>query len=198
MRRLILGLIALALLTLLGCGGQPQRSQQNNGTPPEQTPTQAQQPEAAARTALTASLPLLAKLEPGDEFDFVLSAKLASPLYQASGRVLYDSTAVAPVGAKRGALIPADDVFVARTDLAPGKLAGEGALGGVVPFAFTGLPGAQPIAAGQGELLRVRFKLLKSATTTPVKLLNTAEYLQLRDAEGARLAFDLAVEEVGK
>ena len=56
-----------------------------------------------------------------------------------------------------------------------------------------------PQAAGRGELLRVRFKLLaKPQRGAAVRLQNDMEYLQLRNAQGRRLSFDFASEEVSR
>lgn len=193
MRRLILGTLALLVLCAPGCGGQGHSNS---------TVNDPAAPETAApleHNRLTLSLPALGTLAAGAEFDAVLEGAFTEELFQGSGRLIYDSSVLQPVASQRGAFIPAGDIFVARDNIAPGTLPGEGSLDGVIPFAFTGRPGESGIAPGSGELLRVRFKLLAPAAgATRLRLMNNAEYLQLRDNTGRRLAFDLATEEVGQ
>lgn len=139
-------------------------------------------------------MPGLSGLATGAEFDIILSAHFAAELFQGSGRLAYDSAVVQPVSAKRGA-IPADNVFVAKLDAPPAASTADDGLDGVVPFAFTALPGTAGFGSHAGELLRVRFKLLAPpGARYPVALLNNPEYLQLRGPQGQRLSFDLSTE----
>jgi hypothetical protein len=143
-------------------------------------------------------MPALALLQTGAEFDVVLRVRFAEALYQGCGRVVYDSAVLRPVSVTRGGVIPAGDVFVAKLDA--GQLAG-GATDGqdaVVPFAFTGLNGAGCVATADGELLRLRFRMIAaSPAQSPLRLLNDPSFLQLRGPGGQRLSFDLC-EEVGQ
>jgi hypothetical protein len=176
----------LVLLGLLaGCGGGGQQI-----TPLiDSTPAVVEAPgaeEAPTRNRLVASMPALGSLAAGSEFDYLVSVELAEELYQCSARVGYDAAVVQPVTAEYGALIPADAVRLpwAEAD-------------GVVPLAFTALPGRAGIQSGRGELLRVTFRLTGAPSGgRAVWLVNEAEFLQLRDRVGRRLSFDLASEEV--
>jgi len=184
MRGLLLASFTLAGLG--GCGGDGQHVM-----PPVETTAPVGQPaadpRAPERNTLTASLPALAQLAPGSEFDYVLSTELTEELYQMSGRIGFDPAVVRPVGVTYGSLLPADAVRMSRDDLPD-----------IVPFAFTAQPGRSGIGAGRGELLRVRFQLVGTpADGSAVWLINEAEYLQLRDRIGRRLSFDLA-REVGQ
>jgi len=143
-------------------------------------------------------MPALGALPLGAEFEFVIAVQLQSELYQGSGRVVYDSHLVEPVTAERGGLVPDAAVFIAPLG---SKLAASGLPDGsaIVPFAFTGLPGSAPIAAGTGELLRVRFRTRQAVPSgRAVYLLNDPAYLQLRDSQGQRLAFDFETVEAGR
>lgn len=149
---------------------------------------------------LSTSFPDLHGLPAGSEFEFVLAADFAEPVFQGSARILFDSALVEPVDALPGGLLPADEVVLARADLPAGTLAlsaldRPAALDGCVPFAFTGRPGTAPLPPGHGELLRIRFRLrVASPAGIPVRLQDDPEFLQLRDAAGHRLSFDLARE----
>jgi len=177
---------ALVLLGLLaGCGGGGQQV-----TPlMDSTPVELAAPAsegAPERNRLTASMPALSSLAAGAEFDFLLSVELAEELYQCSARIGYDPAVVQPVAAEYGALIPSDAV---RLPWAEAE--------GVVPLAFTALPGRSGIQSGRGELWRVTFRLTGApGGDRAVWLVNEAEFLQLRDRVGRRLSFDLASEEV--
>jgi hypothetical protein len=199
-RRALLVLLAISLLAYIGCGGgansalrpsppaipdSPQASQPDTQTPP------------AKRNMLEVAVPALAALQPGAEFDYVLSAHFVEVLYQGSGRIIYDSAVVQPVSVKRGSAIPQASIFSAKLNTPPMKTAtGETSF---IPFAFTGLPGSRGCGECDAELLRVRFKLLNSASTaSPVSLLNEPEFLQVRGMDGARLSFDLSTEVVSQ
>jgi len=153
------------------------------GPAPEQPAGEAGIP---TRNALITTMPAVAGMAPGTEFEFTLRGEFCTPLHQASGRIVYDPAVVQPLAVRRGELIPAGAVYLAKLDVT-----------GFVPFAFTALPGDAGIAPGRGELLRVRFRLL--AEPPPgfrIRLLNDAAYLQLRTSGGGRLSFDLASEVV--
>ena len=158
----------------------------------------SQTPAPTARNVLRTRMPALATLAGAAEFDFIVSMQLDDALFQGSGRIVYDPLYLEPLRAERGALIPQSAVFIAplTSELPADSLpAGMAA----IPFAFTMLPEQPAIPASSGELLCVRFRL-KQAThkARAVYLLNNAEYLQLRDAQGQRLAFDLETVEAGK
>jgi hypothetical protein len=143
-------------------------------------------------------MPALAGLRPGAELEFVISTNCTDQLYQGSGRVLFDPGLLQPIAASRGDALPASFLFNAKLDAAP--IASDGLPGlpptaGVVPYAFTGLPGAPGQTAGAGELCRLKFRLLRQASSgATVRLLNNAAFLQLRGPAGNRLAFDLQAE----
>lgn len=196
--------LALVLLVVLspGCGGKTaQPTPISPSTPGAQTPSDGSTGQSS-RNLLSTSMPELVGLSAGAEFDFTISLSCTDPLYQGSGRVLYDPTLLRPVAAVRGAALPADFLFSAKLDAAPVASAGAPGLppvAGVVPYAFTGLPGAPGQMASTGELCRVRFRLLLQASPgCTVRLLNNADYLQLRGLAGNRLAFDLHAEVVSK
>jgi len=194
---LVVGLSTL-FFNLIGCGG--------GSSPTVQQPQDAAAPDDSAgqgapeRNVLTTNMPALGTLSAGAQFDFVIRGEFVDELFQGSGRVLYDPSLVEPLKAERGAFIPSSNVFMARCNLAAGTLASpEPQLSGVIPFAFTGLPGERGHTAGRGELLRVRFRLLaRPQAGAAVHLQNDMEYLQLRDAQGRRLSFDFASEEVSR
>lgn len=192
--------LALVLLIALspGCGGrtaQPAPAPPN--IPEAQTPSDGGAGQTS-RNLLSTSMPELVGLSTGAEFEFVIRANCTDALYQGSGRVLYDPALMRPVAAVRGAALPAGFLFSAKLDAAP--VASDGAPGlpsmaGVVPYAFTGLPDAPGQVASTGELFRLRFRLLRQASPdAAVRLLNNAEYLQLRGPAGNRLPFDLHAE----
>lgn len=189
------------LLALIGCTGGSSALSIAPKTNPQQTPD-ATSPDAVgktARNALYVHLPELSRLAVGAHFDVILSAQFKAGLFQGSGRLAYDSRVVQPVSASRGA-IPGDNIFVAKLNSPPASNpATAGGLDGVVPFAFTGLPGTAGFAPDSAELLRVRFKLLAvPAAHYPVALINDPQYLQLRNPQGQRLSFDLSTEVVSK
>lgn len=179
---------------LIGCGprgGGPVAPLQPSA--PQVSPPAAM-PGLAQRNVLQVVFPPLAALTPGAEFDFIVSASMTDALYQGSGRVLYDGRVLRPIAAQWGALAPAHGVRVAKLDAGPGA-GGSLELDCVVPFAFTALPGQSAAAPGQGELLRLRFKLIGVPGAAPaLRLLNDPACLQLRNAQGQRLSFDLSEE----
>jgi hypothetical protein len=179
---------------LAGCGprGAATGSALQAGTPDSGLP--AANPEPAQRNVLQVAMPALSRLAPGAEFEYVLSANMSDALYQGSGRVLYDSRVLRPTAAQWGALAPAHGVCVAKLDTPPDASGGAG-LDCAVPFAFTALPGQGAAAPGQGVLLSLRFKLIGVPHGAEVlRLLNDPAYLQLRDAQGKRLSFDISEE----
>jgi hypothetical protein len=187
----------VALLLLSGCTF-------NGGTP---TPTSTLQPAAGhvlnpapdqnTRCVLRTKMPALASFTSGEEFDFCVSADLTCPLFQGSGRIIYDPRELEPLRVDRGTLIPANYVFIAplnTSNVDPSTLPAGMA---VVPFAFTGTPEQAPIQPQTGELLAVRFKVKQPIVEPhPVYILNNLEFLQLRNSSGGRLAFDLESLEV--
>jgi hypothetical protein len=147
---------------------------------------------------LQTSMPALAGLTAGAECTFTISVQLSEPLFQACGRVLYAPELLEPLTVKRGTLVPVGDVFIAPLNAEPGTFTLPAGMA-AVPFAFTGLPGGEAVATGSGVLLEVRFRLKQSVDQPhALYLLNDPEYLQLRDANGHRLAFDLESQEVGQ
>lgn len=185
-RAILSGIFAVSLLSwiLAGCGGSGSQP-----IPPMTQGPVAQTPEAAeegmpTRNRLVARMPALGQLAPGTEFEYIVSVELAEELYQCSARVGYDPQVVEPVDVEYGELLPSDAVLMSRAGA-----------DGIVPFAFTALPGRAGVAPGRGELLRLRFRLTGTpGRTRAVWLINDAEFLQLRDRIGRRLAFDLASE----
>ncbi|MCC7479552.1 hypothetical protein IT575_14005 [bacterium] len=199
---------AAALLLLLpllgGCFGSA--ADRNAASPAEEQPAAESRPAAdpvASRNVLRYSMPALASLSPGAEFDLVLSADFESPLHQASARFVYDSSVLEAVRAQRGALFPEDAVFLARTDMQPGSLDLAPALrqqgiDAAVPFAYTRLPEDPASGPVAGELLRLRFRLKAAPQRgkAALQMLSDQDWLQLRDSAGRRIAFNLeSVEE---
>jgi hypothetical protein len=195
-------LSALALAVCMSaCGGKSTLSTRATAPRPAGGTPQAGAPQTdALRNTLRLSVPALASLQPGAEFDVQLSAEMAEPLFQASARLLFDPAVVQPVSAQRGAGLPGDCVFLCSTD----KTLDVAGLAGVearptgaraVPFAFTGLPGQSALAPGNLKLLTVRFRVTRAVTgDAGLKLLNDPHYLQLRGPDARRLSFDLATE----
>jgi hypothetical protein len=139
----------------------------------------------------------LAALLPGAEFDFVVRADLKDELFQASTRVLYDSSVLAAVSVERGEALPANCLFISKLDAERGSLAvpekeAADGLDRVIPAAFTGRPGDPALRPGKHELLRLRFRLLEpiGRRAAPVRLQNDRDFLQLRDSAGRRIPFD--------
>jgi hypothetical protein len=199
-RQLQLILSACALLALISCGSGSSALPIAPQADPQQAPGAAapNAPIQSPRNSLNVRMPVLTALNPGAEFDVILSAQFQTELYQGCGRLAYDSKVVRPVSAQRGA-IPTNNVFVAKLNAPPVASVTAGGLDGVVPFAFTGLPGTAGFGSGPGELLRVRFKLLTApGARYPISLLNVPEYLQLRGTQGQRLSFDLDTEVASK
>jgi hypothetical protein len=201
MRVKIWRLLPLALTLLLaaaiGCGEKAALTAPPSPTPPGTELPSGNDAGQLNRNLLSTSMPALAGLSTGAEFEFVISVKCTDPLYQGSGRVLYDPAVMQPVAAMRGSAIPAGFLFSAKLDaatVASNGLSGLPPVAGMVPYAFTGLPDA-PGRVASGELCRVRLRLLRPAgPDSAVRLLNNASYLQLRGPAGNRLAFDLHAE----
>lgn len=185
--------LLLCAVVLSGCG--PRSS---SPVPPAQntaadTQTGQTGTDTAQRNTLSARLPVLSSMHAGAEFDFIITASMVEELYQGSGRVLYDAGVVQPVAAQWGAYSPASGIRAAKLDAA--SSGGASGFDGCVPFAFTALPGQEALSAGQGEVLRVRFRLVADpGSGPPVRLLNDPAHLQLRDAQGQRLGFDFCEE----
>lgn len=195
-RQLMLFLSACTLLALISCaGGSSALSIDPNANhPPAPGNSAPDVQDQSSRNTLSVRMPEISQLAAGAEFEVILSAQFNSELYQGSGRLAYNRQAIRPISAKRGA-IPAGNVFAAKLDSPPATSQEYAGLDGIVPFAFTALPGRAGFGSNSGELLRVRFKLLASpGVQYPVALVNTPEYLQLRDAQGQRLSFDLSTE----
>jgi hypothetical protein len=182
---------ALLATGLLACGGggtylPPADTNLDVGTPQlpgEDTtvPDEGALPEAEPANRLVLTLPGLAGLAPGTEFDAVLSGEFVEEVYQGSCRLSYDPAVYEPVSAEVGGLVLADMVTLADT-----------AQDGFVPFAFTALPGGASIPPGSGGLLTVRFRLLgQPGAGARIRLLNEPEFLQLRDRNSRRLRFNL-------
>ncbi|MBN2081562.1 hypothetical protein JW859_05060 [bacterium] len=190
MRRRVPLLLVLACLLiagiaagLLSCGGG---GSSNLPAPVDESLITTPAADATIeRNRLVTSMPALGRLASGTEFDYVISAELTEELYQCSLRVEYDPAVVEPVDSTFGDAVPAGMVRMAR-------LSSDG----LVPCALTALPGGTGIAAGTGELIRIRFRLRGTPDGRAVRLVNDAGFLQLRDRSGQRLSFDLATEEV--
>jgi hypothetical protein len=195
-------LMPLACVLLLalspGCGGKAAPLSLPVPTPAAPQPPAGDGVEQPGRNLLSTSMPALTGLSAGAGFEFVIRVKCTDTLYQGSGRVLYDPGLLQPVAVVRGQAIPASFLFSSKLDAAPvtsDGMSGLPPLAGVVPFAFTGLPDAPGQAATAGELCRIKFRLLRQAgSSSTVRLLNDAAYLQLRGPTGNRLAFDLQAE----
>jgi hypothetical protein len=198
LRLLVCALTSLFLTSCFGSNSAPvvDAGQQQQGTAAK--PAGQQDQAEQQRNVLSTSMPALARLAPGVEFDFVVAADFKDPLFQASTRVLYDSRKVELVSAQRGGLVPDGAIFMARTDVARGALpvpesAAAAGMDSVVPAAFTGLPGDHAASPARGELLRLRFRLLAPTGNAgaPVRLQGDPDFLQLRDSSGRRLPFDI-------
>ena len=176
------------LLICLGCGGN---SSVPSVDPNDQHPT----PQASGHNTLATHMPPLTGLGAGAEFEYSINANFKDALYQGCGRIVYDASVMQPVAATRGAAIPAADVFVAKLDAAPQVLPGGTAAQSFVPFAFTGLPDNPKHNGISGELIKVKFRLLKDPPADcHVALLNDQQFLQLRSPQATRLPFDMQVE----
>lgn len=190
--------ILLCAAVLSGCGPRQAGPSPALQPAPQAPPAGPGVLPATERNTLSVSLPPLSKLAVGAEFDYVLSADMVDALYQGSGRVLYDSRCLKPVSATWGSLAPRAGVCVAKLDHAISAVP-AGNLNGVVPYAFTGLPGQGGTAPGSGELLRLRFKLTGAVRESiALRLQNDPACLQLRDSQGRRLSFDLSEEASAK
>ena len=192
--------ISLLFFNLVGCGGGGSSTALPPGINSDSEQQQTLNPQPPERNVLSTSMPALGSLSAGAEFDFTINGEFVSPLFQGSARVLYDPATVQLLSAARGALIPSGGVFLCRADMQPGALQSPDArMSGVIPFAFTGQPGEPGIAPGRGELLRLRFRLLaRPSGGACIRLLNDPAFLQLRDAQGQRLSFDLSSAEVSQ
>lgn len=196
--RRVLPLACAVLLSLSpGCGGHSTGSVAPADHPPA-VPAGDGAAQSGAHNVLSTSMPALDGLSAGAEFDFIIRIACRDEIYQGSGRVQYEAAVMQPVSAKRGMALPAEHLFSVKLDAAD---AGDGAASGatdgagVVPFAFTGLPGSSHTALFDGELFRLRFRLVQRPRPgTSIRLVNSPEYLQLRDPQGQRLPFDLHAE----
>ena len=179
---ILTGSITLAMLGLLACSGGAGR------VAPMQSPA-PQNPAAPVAgvgegNRLILSLPSVADLAAGSEFEAALHAEFAGEVFQGSTRIGYDPAVLEVLDAERGELLPPHMLHVAGLTQS-----------GYVPFAFTAQPGEAAVEEGSGELLRLHFRLLKAHSgRTPITLINEPEFLQLRDRQGRRLPFDIASE----
>lgn len=199
--RHIVSILACVLLAAaISCSGSARQLGASTGAGKQQPAAPVVEVPGSAeevRSTLSTSLPSLAGLKVGTEFEFVLRANLTEPVFQGSARVLFDPRVVQPVSAAQGQLLPAGELVVLRHDAAPGTLRLSPVdrpygFDGCVPFAFTGRPGGVSLTPGGGELLRIRFRLLTADPEgIPVRLQNDPQYLQLRDSRGQRVPFDL-------
>ncbi len=182
MRRILFWVLIVGILAAPGCSGG---GKQLRLASPQQPVAQDETPQQLpGRNVLTSATSSLAGMNAGGEFEFTLSAQLAEETKQGCGRIIYDPTIATPVSVDKGGLIPSSFVFFSKLD-APG----------VVPYAFTSLPSQRGISPGKGELLRVRFRLLQPPPSGfKIRLQNDGAYLQLRNAAGGRMSFDLASE----
>lgn len=192
LRRCLLTLLLCFIAILIvcpGCGGNSSlpSTDHNNQTPAP--------PASSAHNVLQTHMPPLQGLVTGAEFEYSVNAEFVDALYQGCGRIIYDPAVMQPIEASRGAAVPASDIFVAKLDAPPQLLAGSSKPQAFVPFAFTGLPGSPAPTKVSGELVKVKFRLLKDPPADcHVSLLNDAQYLQLRSPQATRLPFDMQVE----
>jgi hypothetical protein len=186
--------IMLCAVVLCGCGPRTATPISALKAAPQTPAADTGAAPAAGRNTLRAVMPALGKLAIGTEFDYVLCADMVDALYQGSGRVLYDSRILQPLAAAWGPLAPPAGVRVAKLDATAGATS-AGGLNAAVPFAFTALPGQSAAAPGQGEILRLRFKLIGAVRDgVAIRLQNDPALLQLRDSQGQRLSFNLCEE----
>jgi hypothetical protein len=192
---LLLVSLILVLLGLVACGGGGSPTSLNSplgisadsaaGSGDTTNPVDADQP----RNILRLSIPELAQLMPGDEFEVTLDSHTIEPLFQASARLLYDPSQLEPLKAEHGRF-GQFSVALTRADHSL-RMDGQG----YVPFAFTGLPDTGGLAPQELRLLTVRFRLQKSISNNAgLRLLNDPAYLQLRGPDNRRLSFDLSEE----
>ncbi len=180
--------VLVVVLSFTSCGGGNRRPVIEVGIPQPEPAQSVEDTSSPERTALISITPPIHNVSVGGEFEFVLMGEFSESIHQASGRIVYESSYVEPVEVKRGELIPDDAIFVAKLDA-----------GSVIPFAFTVLPGGKDIQPGSGELLRVKFRLVKRPPSGfRIRLMNNPAFLQLRDMRGKRVPFDLKTEVVGR
>ena len=195
----ILAAVTAIILIFNSCGSNrsipsltntPTQDNQQITTPPPGNPqADTEQPLPVTRqprNMLILDSAAIGRLKPGDEFDVVVKGRFIDEVYQGSARIAFDQELMRPVEAKRGSMLLSDMIHIAGINQPQH-----------VPFSFTALPGNAGIAPGEGELLRIRFRL--TGTPGPGKhiwLINEAEFLQLRDRQGQRLSFDLETREV--
>jgi len=186
MRRLHAWLLLLILLLPSSCGAPGPTIGGKPGSQPANPPDQT--PPAPQRTTLRLSYPSLGQLPAGAEFEAKLEGELSEPVFQGSARLIFNERFLAPLSAARGEMVPAGAVFFSKVNVP-----------GIVPLAFTMLPGDSPLGTGSGDLARVRFRVLAPMPAGErIRLLNDAAFLQLRDETGRRLSFDLATEEAAR
>jgi hypothetical protein len=195
--RLLPLLLAVAALLLYAGACAVKRQHLDAAAPADISTTQptAAAPQRAGNRLVT-ELPDLAVLPAGATFDLLVRAELADPVFQGSARVLFDADFVEPVAAQRGSLLLPESVVLLSAQssqrLALSAVDRPQGMDACIPFAFTGRPGAAPLALGSGELFRITFRLKTAApATVPVRLQNDPQYLQLRGPTGQRLAFEL-------
>jgi hypothetical protein len=177
------------LLICPGCGGNSSvPSADHNG----QTPAP---PATSGHNTLATHMPPLTGLAAGAEFEYSVNANFKDALYQGCGRIVYDASVMQPIAATRGAAIPAADIFVAKLDAPSQVLPGSTTAQSFVPFAFTGLPDNAAHPGISGELIKVKFRLLKDPPADcHISLLNDQQFLQLRSPQATRLPFDMQLE----
>jgi len=193
MKRLKFGILSVLIGIIIispSCGGGRGTLALSRGRPllsNESTKPTVDNGSLPERNALVAQMPALNTIPVGSEFNFVLKGEFRDEVFQGSLRILFDPAVVSPVRVERGSLIPDSAVFFAKLDIP-----------GLIPVAFTRLPGESGISPGSGEILNVRFRLNSSPPPGfRIRLQNEPAYLQLRDKNRGRLSFDLATEVVG-
>jgi hypothetical protein len=133
-------------------------------------------------------VPALDRLGPGDEFSAVISGEFGQEVHQGVLRLLYDMEAMTPLEIVPGKQLPQDMIRI-----------GDLSHSGILPLAFTALPGARNIAPGSAELYRVRFRLLKDgAEAGRIRFRSDPEFLQLRNRDGEHIRFDVATRAGGR
>ncbi len=184
---ILLAIIAVvALFPSCGGGGGGTPSLQRERLSPPSVPQTSSPTDLAlpTRNALIAQMPVLGAIPIGSEFDFILKGEFKDELFQASLRIIYDEAVVKPIRVERGNFIPESAVFFSKMDRP-----------GLIPIAFTRLPGESGLLPGRGELVKVRFRLNSLPPAHfRVRILNEPAFLQLRDKNRGRLSFDLATE----
>lgn len=199
---MVLGLMLLLITTVfMACGGNGQRVpldlsinsqspglQETEGSVPALQVENEASPDPQTANRVTLEVPALDRLGAGDEFSAVISAEFGQEVHQGVLRLLYDAGAMTPMEISPGAMVPLDMIRIADLDNS-----------GFLPLAFTALPGGHDIAAGSGELYRVRFRLLRNGNAAGrIGFRSDREFLQLRDRNGEHIRFDVATRAGGR